>query len=114
MILSFSGPPKLLWIKSTEKHEDPNIFALGFYSPQAPTSVHWTKDYILVENITGIDVKVFQKNITIKMYGKQLVHIGHVTSLTVQERSSSVYSVVLKNEFGEYSHQFQTQPGKHY
>lgn len=111
--LSSLGPPTVLWIKSTETDEKSTIFSVGFYSPQIPTSVKWTKDDFPVGNFTGIDIMVYQKNITIEMYGKSKVHKGQVTSLTVKERSTSVFSVVLKNEFGEYSHQFQIEAGKY-
>lgn len=47
------------------------------------------------------------------MYGKPLVYKGYITSLTVNERSASVYSVMLINEFGEYSHQFTIEAGKY-
>lgn len=86
---------------------------MSFYSQQTPTYVHWTKDYIPVENFTGLVVKVYEQNITFNMYGKPLVHIGHVTCLIVNERSTSVYSFRLKNEFGDYSHQFPVLAGKH-
>lgn len=112
MIIFCPGPPAVLWIESTKKDENPTIFSVGFYPPQTPTSVHWSKDFTPVDNVTGIDIKVYQKNITIEMYGKSIVHKSHVTSLTVNQRSACVYSVVLKNEFGEYSHQFKIEASK--
>lgn len=86
---------------------------MSFYSPQLPISVQWTKDFTPVDNFTGLDVKLYKENITINMDGIKVVHIGQITSLTVQERSTSVYSVVLKNELGEYSHQFHTKASKY-
>ncbi|VDI19587.1 Hypothetical predicted protein [Mytilus galloprovincialis] len=108
------GPPKVLWIKSTEKHENPTIFSVSFYSPEIPTSVQWTQDFTSVDNFTGVVVRVLENNITFDMHGKPSVHIGHVTSLTVHKRSTSVYKVMLKNELGEYSHLFQIQAGRIY
>lgn len=80
---------------------------MTFYSWHSPTFVHWTKDHTPVDNFTGLFVNVYEKNLTVNMYGKPMVNLGYETSLTVNERSSSVYSVVLKNKFGEYSHHFQ-------
>lgn len=71
----FPGPPQILRIKFTEH---PTKFSVSFHSQQAPTSVHWLKDYTPVENLTGLVVTVFKQNMTIKMYGKPLVHIDHM------------------------------------
>lgn len=62
-------------------------------------------------NIHGLNVKTFKHNYTVHMYGIPVVLQGYTTTLTLNDKKSGEYSVLLTNGYGEYYHKFQLPEG---
>lgn len=87
------------------------MLSLIYYSPTKVTGAHWVKNEISIDNFQGNNVKTSEENFTLHMYGKPVRLLGCITNLTLDDKHSGEYSIVLTNEFGKYSHKFQLAEG---
>lgn len=107
-LIFFVGPPIAVSIRRQRK---PIVLSLLYYSSTKLTGTHWVKNEISIDNFQGYNVQTSEQNFTLHMYGKPVQLLGCITNLTLDGKHSGQYSIVLSNEFGEYSHTFQLAEG---
>lgn len=74
--------------------------------------IKWSKDDLPLGNSTDFELVTHRHNISVDSDGVLMVFSGYRTSLTIAKRLSGVYTILLRNEFGEYEHKFAIPAGK--